>query len=185
MSAIAGRYVGARVKRVEDKRLLAGAGRYVDDVHRARACCTPPSSAAPTRTPRSASIDARRPPGPCPGVHLILTGADLESRTYPLLRAARRCPASTSPTFWALAVDRVRHVGDPVAIVVADSRRLAEDACELIEVDYQPLPAVATVEQALDTEPGRDLAEEEGQRPLPGQRDVRATSTPPSPPPTG
>ncbi|HEV7865081.1 MAG TPA: xanthine dehydrogenase family protein molybdopterin-binding subunit, partial [Acidimicrobiia bacterium] len=51
-----------------------------------------------------------------------------------------------------LAVDRVRHVGDPVAIVVADSRRLAEDACELIEVDYQPLPPISTVEQALDAD---------------------------------
>ena len=54
------------------------------------------------------------------------------------------------PPYFALAVDRVRLVGDPVAIVVADTRRVAEDACELIEVEYEVLPAVATMAQAHD-----------------------------------
>jgi carbon-monoxide dehydrogenase large subunit len=147
--SIAGRLVGARVRRVEDKRLLAGAGRYVDDV-------SVPGMlhAAFLRSPYphaeigAIDLDAARA---LPGVHLILTGADLATRTYPFF-GTLALPGIYHPTFWALAVDRVRHVGDPVAIVVADSRRVAEDACELIEVDYRPLPPIATVEQALDSD---------------------------------
>ncbi len=145
--SIVGRYVGARVNRVEDRRLLAGAGRYVDDV-------TVPGMlhAAFLRSPyphaEIGSIDVTAARA-LPGVHLILTGADLASRTYPFF-GTLVLPDVYHPTFWALATDRVRHVGDPVAIVVADSRRVAEDACELIEVDYQPLPAISTVEQALE-----------------------------------
>src|SRR5205807_1000486 len=94
----------------------------------------------------------RRPGGRRrPGVHLIFTGEDLKSRTHPFF-GTLNFKGFYQPTYWALATDRVRHVGDPVAIVVADSRRLAEDACELIEVDYQPLPPISTVEQALDAE---------------------------------
>jgi carbon-monoxide dehydrogenase large subunit len=147
--AIAGRLVGARVVRVEDKRLLAGAGRYIDDV-----AVPGMLHAAFLRSPyphaeiRSIDVAAARA---LPGVHLILTGADLKSRTYPFF-GTLALPGIYNPTYWALAVDRVRHVGDPVAIVAAESRRLAEDACELIEVDYQPLPPISTTAQALDTE---------------------------------
>ncbi|HEV7689060.1 MAG TPA: molybdopterin cofactor-binding domain-containing protein, partial [Acidimicrobiia bacterium] len=147
--SLMGKYVGARVNRVEDKRLLAGAGRYVDDVtvpgmlHAAFLRSSYPH--AEIRSIESAAARA------LPGVHLVLTGEDLKSRTYPFF-GTFNFPRFYQPTFWALAVDRVRHVGDPVAIVVADSRRLAEDACELIEVDYQPLPGIATVEQALDAD---------------------------------
>src|SRR5262249_3317455 len=59
---------------------------------------------------------------------------------------------SYDPMFFCLAVDRVRHVGDPVALVVADSRRIAEDACELVEVGYEPLPAIANAAQAFDAD---------------------------------
>jgi carbon-monoxide dehydrogenase large subunit len=147
--SLMGKYVGARVNRVEDKRLLAGAGRYIDDV-------SVPGMlhAAFLRSPyphaEIGSIDLTAAQA-LPGVHLILTGEDLKSRTYPFF-GTLNFPRFYQPTFWALAVDRVRHVGDPVAIVVADSRRLAEDACELIEVDYEPLPGIATVEQALDAD---------------------------------
>ena len=150
--SIAGRLVGARVARVEDGRLLAGAGRYVDDV-------TVPGllHAAFARSPYphaeigSVDVSAARA---LPGVHLILTGDDLKTRTYPFFGVAGY-EGLYEPSFYALATDRVRHVGDPVAIVVADSRRVAEDACELVAVDYRPLPPVATVEQALDA--GRTL----------------------------
>ena len=84
-----------------------------------------------------------------PGVHLVITGADLKHRTYPFF-GPLALPGLYNPTFWALATDWVRHVGDPVAVVVADSRGLAKDACELIAVDYESLPPIATVEQALD-----------------------------------
>ena len=144
-----GRYVGGRVNRVEDKRLLAGAGCYVDDV-----CVPGMLHAAFLRSPYphaeigTIDLSAARA---MPGVHLILTGEDLKSRTHPFF-GTFNLPRFYQPTFWALAVDRVRHVGDPVAIVVADSRRTAEDACELIEVDYRPLPGISTVEQALDAD---------------------------------
>jgi aerobic carbon-monoxide dehydrogenase large subunit len=145
--SLVGRYVGARVTRVEDTRLLAGAGRYVDDLS-----LPDTLHAAFLRSPyphaeiRSIDVTAARA---LPGVHLLLTGQDMMRRTYPFF-GPLNLPGLYNPSFYALATDRVRHVGDPVAIVVADSRRRAEDACELIDVDYQPLPAVATVEQALD-----------------------------------
>jgi len=145
--SIAGKLVGASVNRVEDRRLLAGAGRYIDDV-------TVPGMlhAAFLRSPyphaEIVAIDLAAARA-LPGVHLILTGEDLKARTYPFF-GLFAFEGLYQPTYWALAVERVRHVGDPVAVVVADSRRLAEDACELIAVDYRPLPAVSTPEQALD-----------------------------------
>jgi carbon-monoxide dehydrogenase large subunit len=143
---LVGRYVGSRVRRVEDTRLLAGAGRYVDDV-----AVFGVLHAAFLRSPyphaEIRSIDAAAARA-VPGVHLVLTGADLQHRTYPFF-GPLALPGLYNPTFAALATERVRHVGDPVAIVVADSRRVAEDGCELIVVDYAPLPPVATVEQAL------------------------------------
>ena len=144
--SLMGRYVGAKVNRVEDKRLLAGAGRYVDDVSvPGMLHASFLRSPYPHAEIRSIDITAARAH---PGVHLVMTGADIKSRTYPFF-GSLALPGLWNPTFWALAIDRVRHVGDPVAIVVADSRRVAEDACELIEVEYEPLPAVSTVEQSL------------------------------------
>src|SRR5262245_26153551 len=123
--SIAGKLVGARVVRVEDQRLLAGAGRYIDDV-------TVPGMlhAAFLRSPyphaEIGSIDLTAARA-LPGVHLVLTGEDLKSRTYPFF-GMFAFPGLYQPSYWALAVDRVRYVGDPVAMIVADSRRLAEDA---------------------------------------------------------
>ncbi|MEW6476748.1 MAG: xanthine dehydrogenase family protein molybdopterin-binding subunit [Actinomycetota bacterium] len=150
--SIMGRYLGSSVKRVEDKRLLAGTARYVDDV-----AVPGMLHAAFLRSPwphaeiRSIDVTAARA---LPGVHLVLTGEDMKSRTYACF-GALDLPGLYNPSFYCLATDRVRHVGDPVAIVVADSRRLAEDGCELIEVEYEPLPPISTVEQALDA--GRAL----------------------------
>lgn len=150
--SIVGRFVGARVTRVEDRRLLAGVGRYIDDV-------SVPGMlhAAFLRSPyphaEIAAIDVNTA-RLLPGVHLVLTGDDLKTRTHPFF-GVFNLSGFYQPTFWALAVDRVRHVGDPAAIVVADSRHLAEDACELIDVEYRPLAPIATVEHALD--PDREL----------------------------
>ncbi len=150
--SIMGRYLGASVTRVEDKRLLAGAGRYVDDV-----AVPGMVHAAFLRSPyphaEIRSVDVTEAQA-LPGVHLVLTGEDMKQRTWAFF-GAMNFPGLYNPSFYCLATDRARHVGDPVAIVVADSRRLAEDACELIAVDYEPLPAISTVEQALDA--GRAL----------------------------
>jgi carbon-monoxide dehydrogenase large subunit len=145
--SIVGRYVGARVRRVEDRRLLTGEGRYVDDLPVAGVLhAVFLRSPHPHAEIRSIDVAAARA---LPGVHLVLTGADLKHRTYPFF-GPLAVPGIYNPTFWALATGRVRHVGDPVAIVVADSRAVAEDARELIAVDYEPLPPIATVEHALD-----------------------------------
>jgi len=145
--AIAGRLVGARVARVEDPRLLTGRGRYVDDL-------TLPgmAHAAFLRSPyphaRIVGIDVAAARA-LPGVRMVLTGVDMQKMTGAFL-GMMPLDGLYDPPYFALAVDRVRLVGDPVAIVVADTRRVAEDACELIEVDYDALPAVANMVQAQD-----------------------------------
>jgi len=145
--AIAGRYVGTAVKRVEDPRLLTGNGRYVDDVN-----VPGMLHATFVRSPHAhaeiSGIDvaeARR----SPGVHAVFTGADVAAMTYPFPEVMA-LPGLYTPLFGALAVDRVRVVGDPVALVVADTRARAEDAAGLVHVEYRPLEPVATIEQALD-----------------------------------
>jgi carbon-monoxide dehydrogenase large subunit len=145
---IAQRYTGSAVKRAEDPRILAGRGCYVDDV-------TLPDMAhaaflrSPVAHARITSIDAAEA-RQAPGVLIVYTGSELEpllvkgpygsAFRFPVGHAAHSC----------LASDKVRLVGDPIAIVVAESRSEAEDAAELIIVEYDELPAVVSAEQALD-----------------------------------
>ncbi len=147
---IMGRFVGARVRRVEDRRLLSGRGRYVDDV-----VVPDMAHAAFVRSPLPHAlirgIDTTRATA-VKGVHAILTGADIAAITNPLM-GMLALPGLYDPWHWALAVDRVRLVGDPVAIVVATSRAVAEDAAEMIDVDYEELEPIATLAHARD--PGR------------------------------
>jgi aerobic carbon-monoxide dehydrogenase large subunit len=145
--AIAGRFVGSKVARVEDPRLLTGHGRYVDDV-------TVPDMLHATfvRSPAAhatiRSIDAaeaRR----LPGVVAVFTGADIAALTNPLM-GLMPLEGLYNPVFYALAVDRVRLVGDPVALIVAESRYIAEDAAGLVVVDYEELAPIANMDQARD-----------------------------------
>ncbi len=142
------RLVGARVLRVEDPRLLRGRGHFVDDAQ-------PPGlrHAAFVRSPfahaRVRAVDTSRARA-LPGVDLILVAADLAGVVAPM-RATGPIGLATPP-YGPLAGDRVRFVGDPVALVVAADRYLAEDACELVDVDYEPLAPVPDVTRAL--EPG-------------------------------
>jgi carbon-monoxide dehydrogenase large subunit len=88
-----------------------------------------------------------------PGVVAVYTGTDMAAMTLPgqdPLFALMSGGGGPAPEYSLLATDKVRFVGDPVAIVVADSRYLAEDGCELVEVDYADLPPVATAATALD-----------------------------------
>jgi carbon-monoxide dehydrogenase large subunit len=144
------RYTGTSVKRAEDPRILTGAGRYVDDIKLPGML-----HAAFVRSPlahaRVLSVDASAARA-LPGVVAVLTGADLETMTVPgqdpLL--AMMGGAGPMPEYTLLATDKVRFVGDPVAVVVAESRYLAEDGCELVEVDYEDLPPVVDAGSALD-----------------------------------
>jgi aerobic carbon-monoxide dehydrogenase large subunit len=145
--AIAGRFVGATVKRVEDPRLLTGTGRYVDDVS-----VPDMLHAAFVRSPHPHALirgvdaqAARR----VPGVVAVFTGADVAKLTNPFI-GLLPLPGLYHPVHYALAIDRVRLVGDPVAIVIATSRYVAEDAAALVVVDYEELEPIATVEHALD-----------------------------------
>ncbi len=121
------RTVGARIPRNEDPRLLQGRGCFVDDIQPAGVL-----HAAVLRSPhahaRIVAIDATRARA-LPGVALVLTAADLGELDQP-------------------TPDEVRYVGEPVALVISDSRYLAEDALEAIEVTWQPLPVVASLDAA-------------------------------------
>ena len=147
---VAERYTGASIKRSEDPRILTGAGRYVDDIKLPGML-----HAAFVRSPLAhahvLSVDVSAAQA-LPGVVAVLTGADLEAMTVqapdPLL--ALFSTGGPTPEFTLLATDKVRFMGDPVAIVIAESRYLAEDGCELVEVEYDDLPPVVKAAFALD-----------------------------------
>ncbi|MEL6335658.1 MAG: xanthine dehydrogenase family protein molybdopterin-binding subunit [Pseudomonadota bacterium] len=141
------------VRRVEDDRFLTGRGRYVEDVRmpgmlRAFVLRSPVGHADITDLDVSAAKAH-------PGVHLVLTAADLDAA--PGVKndmeggqiANRDGTMSARPPRPILAVDRVRYVGEPVACVVAETLAIAKDAAELIEVDYDILPAVVETDLAL------------------------------------
>lgn len=144
--------IGQAVTRIEDDRLLTGRGSYVDDLR-----LDGELHAVFVRSPhahaRIASIDASEAKA-AEDVVAVLTGADLVGGgvapfpANPALRGAKGQPPTTPP-YYPLATDAVRFVGQPVAAVVAESRAAAERAAALVAVDYEPLPAVATIEAAL------------------------------------
>lgn len=143
--------MGAPVRRKEDDAFITGRGRYTDDIAPARVL-----HGYVLRSPiangafRIASTEAARA---APGVHLVLTAADLghvgdlKSGVMQMQPDGTRAPTRDIPI---LCRDRVHHVGDAVAFVVADSRELAQDAAELIEVDFEPEDAAAATATALD-----------------------------------
>ncbi|MDQ2810469.1 MAG: xanthine dehydrogenase family protein molybdopterin-binding subunit [Actinomycetota bacterium] len=147
---VAERYTGTSIKRSEDPRILTGAGRYVDDVKLPGML-----HAAFVRSPLAhghvLSVDASAARA-LPGVVAALTGADMEAMTVAAPDPLLALFSTGGPTaeFTLLATDKVRFMGDPVALVIAESRYLAEDGCELVEVDYEDLPAVVTAAFALD-----------------------------------
>jgi carbon-monoxide dehydrogenase large subunit len=144
--------IGAAVLRKEDRRFLTGAGQYTDDVVRPHQ-----THMVIVRSPHAhARVVAVRADGArgAPGVLAVLTGADLAAEkignipTGWLIHSKDGAPM-VEPPHPALAQERVRHVGDPVAVVVAETRDQAREAAALLEVDYEELPAVAAVEQAI------------------------------------
>src|ERR1700756_1201053 len=145
------RYTGACIKRSEDPRILTGAGRYVDDIKLPGML-----HAAFVRSPLAhgqvLKVDASGA-RELPGVVAVYTGADMAAMTLPgqdPLFAMMAGGSGPAPEYTLLGTDKVRFVGGPVAVVVAESRYLAEDGCELVDVDYQDLPPVASAAFALD-----------------------------------
>jgi len=140
--------VGQPLKRKEDPRLIQGLSHYTDDFHPAGAC-----SMMVLRSPyahaRIKSIDTAAARA-LPGVLAVITGADIgQLGTIP---CGADLPGMKRPVFTLLATDKVRFVGHPVAAVAAEDQYIAKDALDLIEVDYDPLPAVVDPEKAI--EPG-------------------------------
>ena len=136
-------WVGQSIERVEDAALLTGRGRYIDDIG------VPPGTlhAAVLRSPhphaviRSIDVSAAKA---ARGVAAVVTGAEVTKLGAPLLAGVK-----ANIQCWPCAVGTVRYVGEPVAVVVAEDRYLAEDALELIEVEYDPLPITLRPADAL------------------------------------
>ncbi len=138
--------VGTKVKRREDPRLVQGLSHYVDDIRLADVL-----HVAILRSPHAhARIDGVRTDAALalPGVAAAVTSADLGDRVGSVPCAASN-PTLRTPEHPVLAKGRVRYVGEPVAAVVAEDSYTARDALDLIEVDYEPLPAVSDLERAL------------------------------------
>jgi len=129
-------WVGRSMERVEDAALLSGNGRFIDDLG------VRPGTlhAAILRSPHAhadiLSIDATAAKA-APGVAAVLVGADVKALTASLVVGVK-APVEC----WPIAVDRVRYVGEPVAVVVASDRYKAEDALDLVDVRYAPRPSV-------------------------------------------
>ena len=157
------RYIGRSIPRVEDGRFLLGAGRYTDDISLdGQAYCVFVRSPHPHA--RLVGIDTSQAAA-APGVLAVLTGADYVAdglsgiahmpNPADALDVSQR--AFTAPPadrivdlpHWPLAIDRVRHVGEPVAAVVALTRDAARDAAEHVAVEYEPLAAVVSLPDAL------------------------------------
>jgi 2-furoyl-CoA dehydrogenase large subunit len=141
------KWVGQALERSEDHRLLTQGGHFIDDL-------TLPgvAHAAYMRSPYARAkirhIDARRALAH-PGVYAVITGEDVAQLTRP---QRGRVPLPNSPRVYAVAYEQVRYVGEPVVGIAAVDRATAEDAAELVEVEYDPLPPLLDPEEALKPE---------------------------------
>jgi 2-furoyl-CoA dehydrogenase large subunit len=139
------KWVGQSVRRHEDPRLLTGRGTFLDDVkianvHHAAILRSPHGHARITRIDMSRALALD-------GVIAGIAGQEVKERSRPFAVVA------TAPIhYYCMAIDKARYVGEPVAAVVARDRYVAEDALELIDVEYEPLPAIVDPEKALDAD---------------------------------
>jgi aerobic carbon-monoxide dehydrogenase large subunit len=148
--------IGARIKRSEDPRLLTGLGAFTDDRQVMRALHVAfRRSDQPHARIRAIDCTAARA---APGVVAVFTAEDLADLVKPLIATSRMANYHATPIL-PLARGKVRYVGEPVAGIVAESRYLAEDALELVVIDYEPLPVVVDSERAAH--PGAPLLHED------------------------
>ncbi len=138
-----GKWIGKSVRRVEDPRLLTGGGTFVDDLKMGHLqhlaiLRSPYPHARIKRIETSKAAKLR-------GVKVVVTGPEVVAATQPFSLGV---PAPLH--YYCMAGEKVRFVGEPVAAVVATSRYIAEDALDLIAVDYEPLPATVDPERSMD-----------------------------------
>src|SRR5258708_5666691 len=134
--------LGASILRKEDPALLSGRGRYADDMPVPTGTLHAHVIRSPHAHARIAGIDAAQALAQ-DGVWAVITGEEVRKLSDPFLTALK-APVNQ----WSLAVERVRYVGEGVALVVAESRSLAEDAADLVHIDYEPLEAVVDPQAA-------------------------------------
>jgi len=145
-------HVGQRLRRKEDPRLITGQARYVDDITLPRTLWMS-LVRSPEAHARIVSIDASVALEH-PGVHRVFTGNDLSDLGGPLpLAWVPPGIQVNNPEHWPLAKDAVKHVGDPVAVVLGEDRYGVVDAAEDVVVEYEPLPVVTDPEAALEGPP--------------------------------
>jgi carbon-monoxide dehydrogenase large subunit len=150
--------IGAAVRRKEDVRFLSGRGNYTDDINRPGQLYAHILRSDRPHA-RIRGIDTAEAKA-APGVAAVFVGADLAAEQVGglpcgwLIHNKDGTPMA-EPPHPVLAIDKVRHVGDPVAVVIAESRKAARDAAEMIAVDYEDLPSVATMRDAV--KPGAPL----------------------------
>jgi carbon-monoxide dehydrogenase large subunit len=141
------RYFGRAMKRVEDPRLIKGIATYVDDLKLPGVLYAEfvRSPHAHAKINSIKTDDAKK----LPGVVGVITGADINDKVG-TIPCASPLPGGKTPEHTVLAGARAYFVGHPVAVVVAESRTIARDALDLVDVDYDPLPAVVDPEKALE-----------------------------------
>jgi len=154
--------IGASVRRKEDVRFLSGHGNYTDDINRPgqvhafiKRADRPHARINGINTAAAAKA---------PGVLAVFTGADMAKEEIGGLPCGWQIHSKdgspmAEPPHPVIAVGKVRHVGDPVAVVIAETRQAAKDAAELLEIDYTDLPAVSTLKQAVA--PGAPLVHDD------------------------
>ncbi len=136
--------LGKPLVRKEDAALLSGRGRYADDIAEPKRTLQAHVIRSPHAHAMIGRIDARAALE-IPGVVAVITGEDIAKISDPFLVAVK-----ADVPQWSLAVERVRYVGEPVALVLAETRYIAEDAGEAVEIEYQPLPAVIDLRAARE-----------------------------------
>jgi CO/xanthine dehydrogenase Mo-binding subunit len=142
------RWVGQAVRRKEEGRLLRGQGKFIDDI-KLRDMAYLTFVRSPYAHARVVKVDTGAAEK-LPGVLAALTGREVKSLTHPFIEIGpEQCQKIAD---YPMAVEKARYQGEPVAAVVAASPELAEDAAELVQVEYEPLPAVVDAEAALKDE---------------------------------
>ncbi len=161
--------MGDRMPRKEDGRFIRGKGNYVDDVRlpgmlHSAILRSPFAHAKINNIDTSAALELD-------GVHAVITGADLDAQGLAWM------PTLAGDTQAVLATDKVRFQGQEVAFVVADDKYVAQDALELIEVDYEPLDAIVDSRKSLEDgrsdHPGRQRGQRRQPHLLLGRRGQR------------
>ncbi|MED3563889.1 xanthine dehydrogenase family protein molybdopterin-binding subunit, partial [Bacillus xiapuensis] len=142
--------IGTSVKRIEDPRLITGKGQYVGDIKLPEQC-----EAVILRSPHAHAnivrINSEKAKNH-PGVFLIMTGEDLPEDLAPIPMRLAPNQALTKSLQYPLAKDKVRYVGEPVVLIVAATRYIAEDAADLIDIVYEPLTPITDVHKAIEPE---------------------------------